>query len=65
MTFLTDMLVYRYSLIASLRKQLGPLPVFDMVLWTFKLLHRRRSLFIVSAVFGGSLILGYISTFTS
>ena len=63
MAFSTGLLFNYYSMIPSIVRILGPLPVFDLVLWTIRRVKRRRKLFVAGLILGGCLVLGLSSAF--
>ena len=57
MPLLTGLLFNRYTPTASIARHLGPLPVFDLVLWTLRRIRRRKSLFVAGCAVGVCLVL--------
>lgn len=65
MPLLTGLLFNRYSFVSSLVRCLGPLPVFDLLLWTARRVIRNRGMFVGGAILGGCLVLGLSSGLAS
>jgi hypothetical protein len=57
MPLLTGLLFNRYTPQSSLARYLGPLPVFDLVLWTVRRIRRQKSLFVAGLAVGACLML--------
>jgi len=52
MPLLTGLLFNRYTPQSTIVRHIGPLPVFDLVLWTLRRISRRKSLFIAGVAVG-------------
>jgi hypothetical protein len=61
MPLLTGLLFNRYTWTSSLVRHLGPLPVFDLVIWTARRVKRRPSLFVVGLAIGSCLTLAIMT----
>ena len=65
MPLLTGLLLTRYSLISTMVRYLGPLPVFDLLFWTARRVVRRKGIFISGLILGGCLVLGLSNALAS
>jgi len=58
MPLTTGLFINQYSWMSLVLRLLGPLPVFDFLLWVARRVIRRKIYFVAGMIIGGCLVLG-------